>query len=148
MKDTIRNGSLIDENHPGWDNLIPKEKKRFKNYRAKEDDDQELRPPEEEDDDNLYDIIRFGRPIDENHPGFDNLNPEQQAKFRQLFSARKRKDLDPEENAHMENLEDIIVNGIPIDEHHPGFKSLDPLEKRQFKKLKALKEDEPLSPNQ
>ena len=74
-----------------------------------------LSPPEQDDDDNLHDIIRYGRPIDEDHPGFDNLNPEQQAKFRQLFAARKNRDLDPEEHDAMENLEDIIVNGIPID---------------------------------
>ena len=30
----------------------------------------------------------------------------------------------------MENLEDIIVNGIPIDQHHPGFKALDPHQKK------------------
>ena len=44
LKDIVRNGSPVDENHPGWNNLIPKEKRRWKNYRAKEDDDEELRP--------------------------------------------------------------------------------------------------------
>ena len=32
MKDIIKNGRPIDENHPGWDNLNPREKARFKKF--------------------------------------------------------------------------------------------------------------------
>lgn len=76
LKKNMNNPIPLDENHPGWNNLIPKEKRRFKNYREKEDDGDMLNPDEEVDQDFLKDIIKNGRPIDENHPGFDNLNPE------------------------------------------------------------------------
>lgn len=48
----------------------------------------------------------------------------------------------------MENLEDIIVNGVPIDEFHPGFKGLDPYQKKRFKNLKHQNDDLSLSPMQ
>jgi len=44
-----------------------------------------------------------------------------------LFNKNKDgKSLMPEERKDMDKLEDIIVNGIPIDELHPGFKGLNP----------------------
>lgn len=48
----------------------------------------------------------------------------------------------------MDNLEDIIVNGIPIDENHPGFKGLDPYQKKRFKNLKEPYDEREMSPMQ
>ena len=142
IKDALNNPVALDESHPGWNNLIPQEKRRFKNYRGKEDDLENLEPEEEADFDALKDIIKNGRPIDENHPGFDNLNPEQQQRFRDLFKLKgDGKILTPDEKEEMGNLEDIIVHGVPIDEDHPGFKGLDPYQKKRFKNLKNLRDD-------
>jgi len=38
IKVNMNNPIPIDENHPGWNNLIPKEKRRFKNLQAKEEE--------------------------------------------------------------------------------------------------------------
>lgn len=96
-----------------------------------------MRPEEESEQDGLKDIIKNGRPIDENHPGFENLNPEQQQRFKELFKLKGQgKILTPEEKEEKENLDDIIINGVPIDEDHPGFKGLDPYQKKRFKNLK------------
>lgn len=64
------------ENHPGWNNLVPKEKTRFLKNVAKEQDIGPLNPAEDQDQEMMKDVMKNGRPIDEHHPGFDNLNPE------------------------------------------------------------------------
>lgn len=66
----------IDENHPGWRNLIPKQRRLFKQLQAKDDDD-ELSGPEMADLENLKDVIRNGCPVDESHPGWNNLIPKE-----------------------------------------------------------------------
>ena len=53
-----------------------KEKERFKNYMSIEECGEPLSTEQEADYEKLKDIIKYGRPIDENHPGFENLNPE------------------------------------------------------------------------
>lgn len=49
LKKNMNEPIPLDENHPGWNNLIPKEKRRFKNHREKEDDGDVLNPDEEAD---------------------------------------------------------------------------------------------------
>ena len=66
----------IDESHPGWNNLTPDEQNRFKQLREKELSGTKLSPEEEAELAAMKEYIKNGRPIDENHPGFDNLNPE------------------------------------------------------------------------
>ena len=44
IKANLDNPVAMDENHPGWNNLIPKEKSRFKKHRDKEEDGEELTP--------------------------------------------------------------------------------------------------------
>ena len=44
LKDLMDNPLLLDENHPGWNNLLPKEKERFKNYMAAEEIGADLTP--------------------------------------------------------------------------------------------------------
>ena len=56
--------------------------------------------------------------------------------------------LTPEEKVEKENLDDIIINGVPIDQYHPGFKGLDPYQKKRFKNLKNQRDDQELSPMQ
>ena len=58
------------------------------------------------------------------------------------------KAFNPEQAAMMASLEDIIVNGIPIDENHPGFVLLDPYEKKRFKNLFDDREEGDLTPEQ
>ena len=41
----------------------------------------------------------------------------------------------------MKTLNDKILHGNPINEHHPGFKNLNPYQKRRFKKLKGDEND-------
>ncbi len=68
----------VDENHSGWKHLSQKEKRIFKNLKARDEAYGDLAPDQESELDHLVDIIRNGRPIDEKHPGFiDNLNPEE-----------------------------------------------------------------------
>lgn len=94
---------------------------------AKEENRRYLTPEEEAEYENLKDIIRNGRPIDENHPGFENLNPEQKKRFKELYQLRESgQPLNAEQLREMAKLEDIIINGVPIDENHPGFVMLDP----------------------
>ena len=100
----MNNPTPIDENHPGWNNLIAPEKDRFKELRAQEDED-ELPYDEEQEFEELKDVIRNGRPMDENHPGFDNLNPKMQKRLKN--NNRKQlngKDLTPEESKDLEKL--------------------------------------------
>ena len=73
--------TALDENHPGWNNLIPQEKDKFKDLRAQDDED-ELSPEDDEVFSGLKGIIKNGRPIDEKHPGFDNLNPNMQKRLK------------------------------------------------------------------
>ena len=40
IKDNMDNPIAIDENHPGWKNLVPKERRLFKRLRSKDDDDE------------------------------------------------------------------------------------------------------------
>ena len=40
------------------------------------------------------------------------------------------------------------MNGVPINEEHPGFAGIDPYQKNRFKKLKKQKDDSDLSPMQ
>jgi len=149
LKDCMNNPMPVDENHPGWNNLIPREKRRFKILQSKEDDEERLAPDEDAELERLKDIVKNGRPIDENHPGLQNLNPEQQQRFRELFKLKgDGKILTPVENDEKERLDDIILNGVPIDEDHPGFKGLDPYQKKRYKNLKNLFDERQLSPMQ
>ena len=42
LHERMKHPVAIDEDHPGWDNLTPKEKTRFKRLAAKEDDGDDL----------------------------------------------------------------------------------------------------------
>ena len=46
--------------------------------KAKEDSGQRLSPHDVATLDNLKDFVKVGRPIDDTHPDFDNLSPNQQ----------------------------------------------------------------------
>ena len=72
----MNNPDEIDETHPGWKNLTPIEKHRFRILRDNEDSGERVSPEDDKEMDSLKDIIKNGRTIDENHPGFENLNPE------------------------------------------------------------------------
>ena len=76
IKDKMNNPDEIDETHPGWKNLTPIEKHRFRILRDNEDSGERVSPEDDKEMDSLKDIIKNGRTIDENHPGFENLNPE------------------------------------------------------------------------
>ena len=43
----------------------------------------------------------------------------------------------PDERGEKNKLDDNIVNGVPIGVEHPGFKGLDPDQKRRFKNLSS-----------
>lgn len=49
IKENMENPMSIDENHPGWNNLVPKEKIRFKINKAKEDEGNPLTTAEDAD---------------------------------------------------------------------------------------------------
>ena len=86
------NPIAIDENHPGWKNLVPKERRLFKRLRSKDDDD-ELSQQEKVDFENLKDIIRNGTPVDENHPGWKTLIPKEKRRWKNY---RAKEDMDEE----------------------------------------------------
>ena len=64
----MNNPPLFDENHPGWKYLTVREKNQLVNG-------------DEAEQAKLRDILLNGRPADQNHPGFDNLSPQQQQRF-------------------------------------------------------------------
>lgn len=49
IKENMENPITFDENHPGWNNLVPKEKIRFKKNKAKEDEGNPLTAAEDAD---------------------------------------------------------------------------------------------------
>ena len=68
--------------------------------------------------------------VDESHPGFYNLNPEQQVRFvDHLKAGRGGRDLTGQEQRDMDKLKELVVHGVPLDENHPGFVGLDPYQK-------------------
>lgn len=143
------NPVALDETHPGWRHLVPTEKRRFMKNKGKMEDGKDLTAPEDNDQEEMKQVIKNGRELDENHPGYDHLNPEQQAQFskiRGLQNAGKR--VTPEEEEEKGKLDDIMLNGEPIDQYHRGWKGLDPYQKKRFHNLKEQKDDTALSPNQ
>lgn len=77
-------------------------------------------------------------PIDKNHPGWANLSEPEKESFNDLS---RKGDADgevmtPAEEATLKDLKDIIQNGRPADENHPGFANLSPRQQDQFRDLK------------
>lgn len=143
IKDSMNEPIPLDENHPGWNNLIAPEKERFRELRA-QDDEEGLNPEEDSEFTDLKDVIKNGRPLDDKHPGFNNLNPNMQKRFKDNSKKqRKGQELNPDEVADMDKLGGIMMTGVPIDEHHPGFKGLDPTQKKRFKSLKKKSDEDP-----
>ena len=57
-----------------------------------------------------------GRPINSDHPGFDNLNPEMQKRLLDNLKKEERgRDLSPEESKDQDKLVEIVMTGDPID---------------------------------
>ena len=102
-----------------------------------------MSPDEEKEFAGLKDIIKNGRPIDENHPGFANLNPNMQKRLKDHNKKKRNgQELTPDELIDDAKLRDIVMNGDPIDEVHPGFKGLDPQQKKRFKNLKKQEDQD------
>lgn len=85
--------------------------------------------------------MKHGRPLDDEHRGFENLSPQQQEKFKDLLEKKEGGGwFSPDDTAELNGLEEAMLNGKPIDKYHPNFnKNLDPAEQATFAILSAQK---------
>ena len=145
IKDIMDDPLPVDQDHPGWQNLTPSEQDQLNDLQSKQDQGKAMSPKDQAALDNLKDIVRDGRPIDENHPGFENLGPDEQDSLKDLLGKiESGKVLSHEENQEIGKLEDKVINGIPLDDAHPDIeKTLCPSDQKALKDL--INREEPLS---
>ena len=75
-----------------------------------------------------------GKPIDSNHPGFDNLTEHEKDKFRAL-EEKDPESFTPKEKALNDRLKDLILHGSPLNRSNPSFANLSPKEAEIFDAL-------------
>lgn len=86
--------------------------------------------------DKLHDMMDDPAPINEDHPGWLDLTPEEQALLKDLLAkAESGARLTPEEQALLDKLADVVKNGRSLDENHPGWQNLTPEQQDELKKL-------------
>ena len=86
----------------------------------------------------LKNKVAHGKPIDTNHEGMSHLTPSQQTAVKGLLRRRKNGEKLPQSDKKtLQNLQNLMVNGKPLDENHPGYKKLKPKEQANYDKLKA-----------
>ena len=135
LQSKIRDGDPIDENSPGFkENLTPNQQAEFKDLTKQ--DKKPLNLEEEMKLDNLKKQISGGLPLDVTHPGLDNLIPRQQEDLKKILDKSKQgQPLEPDEKKHLQNLQNLMQNGRPLDQTHPGYDKLTPKEQNDFDKL-------------
>ena len=70
---------------------------------------EKLSPQEQAELNRLEDFVKNGRPLDETHPGFSNLSPEQQDQLKDLLDKLKHCiALTPDEVALLNDLQDLL----------------------------------------
>ena len=92
-------------------------------------DERELEEEEE------IDIVK-PQTFDPQHPGLINLSPNQVADLRRLADKRDNDELmSIDEIRYLDDLLNLLENGIPVDERHPGMVNLTPEQQRLFAAL-------------
>ena len=86
--------------------------------------------------DDLKKLISDGLPLDITHPGLENLTPRQQEDLEKILPKRDQdQPLEPEDKKQLQNLQNLMQNGRPLDKTHPGYDKLTPKEQDDFDKL-------------
>lgn len=85
-------------------------------------------------------LISDGKPLDVTHPGINNLTPRQNQNLKKIL-ARRTPDqpLDPKDKVKLQNLQNLLQNGKPLNEKHPGYKDLEPRQKLSLEQLVGQK---------
>ena len=109
----------FDENHAGFANLNPQEKERLKKLLAKKRSGLPIDTDSEEEIKELENKIKPAIQFNQNHPGFDELSPEQQKRLLEL-EAKKNKGIPLAENESDElaDMKDLMQNPVVNDENH------------------------------
>ena len=114
------------------DNLTPNQQDVFKKL---------LRRPKlsKNDDKTLGDLknsVVHGEPLDGDHPGMSHLTPRQQNTLKDILAKKNDgKPIVPKDRQTLQNLQNLMLNGKPLDSKHPGYKKLKPKEQDAFDKL-------------
>lgn len=102
-------------------------------------------------DDKLKNLIAHGKPLNRTNPAFENLSPAEAEQFDSIVAQKKKrmgKMIDPEQKQQLNDLQEKIRDGTPINEQHPGFsENLTPNQQDEFEDL-AQKKEEPLAPEE
>ena len=84
----------------------------------------------------MKDTIRADVPYDEQHPNFDKLSPQQQEKLGELNEKLKSgTPLSESEKPELNEIKDFMDDPLPIDQDHPGWHNLSPMEQDQLQDL-------------
>ena len=81
LKSMMRPAFPYDRNHPGFDNLTPAEQKKLLNCSKKVDAGVTITPEEEDSLEKIKENMDNPIPLDENHPGWNNLVPKEKSRF-------------------------------------------------------------------
>lgn len=73
-----------DKNHPGFESLPPQDQKKLAQFNKQQDAGVELAAPDQEEFQKIKDNMNNPIPIDENHPGWNNLIPKEKRRFKNL----------------------------------------------------------------
>lgn len=124
LKNLIAHGQRVDSKHPGVSNLTENQKERLKGFEVNTD---HQKPDEKAEEDHMKNLIVHGTPLDLSHPGIEHLSPDQIDKFKSLDLQRQNKPLSSEMSKTLNALQEMILNGVPVDENHPGIVNLTPI---------------------
>ena len=87
-----------------------------------------------------------GNPLDSTHSGAHNLLPSKLRKlksFENRLNDPKAKPLTKKERDLLDEIQEDLINGTPLDSDHPGVKNLKPSEVKDLERLE-VKESEGL----
>ena len=84
LNDTMRAAIPYDRLHPGFDQLVRPDKKKLLDFNKRIDAGQQLPPNDESELQNLKESMNNPTPIDENHPGWNNLIAPEKDRFKEL----------------------------------------------------------------
>lgn len=147
----MAHGQPLDQTHPNWKSLTPVQQSKLEANLRKGNGGQQLTPADIRLKQNLQNLLQNGQKLDEQHPHFDRLRPEDQDKFRKLNAQMDRNggNLIPADFEKLEKLYDRIqLHHNPFSLKHRGLPNLLPAEKKVFNDLIGkLRDRKPLGPD-
>ena len=100
-------------------------------------DSDDLSPDAQKKLDELKNQIVHGKPLDTSHGGMCHLTHAQKETLSSLLSKRTyiTGPLPADDKKILQNIQNLMLNGAPLDEDHPGYKKLSPKDQHAFKEL-------------